>query len=67
MEGNRLYKRSVLFVALACIAILAIACGKSEEEKQQDQAIDARYLPTDICVESPEGVMGMRYVNPGMI
>ena len=73
-------KRRLLLVALACIAILAVACSKSEEEKQQEQAIaatekykdvqtaiDAGYLPTDICVESPEGVMGMHYVKPSLV
>ncbi len=30
-------------------------------------AIDAGYLPTEICVESPEGVMGMHYVKPSLI
>ncbi|MCH7625519.1 MAG: hypothetical protein IIC83_06310 [Chloroflexi bacterium] len=73
-------KRSLIIVALACIAILAIACGKSEEEKQQEQAIAAAekyqdvqvaiaagYLPTEDCVQSPAGVMGLHYVNPPLI
>ena len=73
-------KRSISLVALACIAVLSIACSKSEEEKEQERAvaatekyqdvqtaINAGYLPTEDCVQSPEGVMGMHYVTPGLI
>lgn len=30
-------------------------------------AIAAGYLPTEDCVASPDGVMGLHYVNPGLI
>jgi hypothetical protein len=29
-------------------------------------AIDAGYIPTDVCVESPAGVMGQHWLNPAL-
>lgn len=29
-------------------------------------AIDAGYIPTDVCVQSPAGVMGQHWINPAL-
>ena len=78
--GEQIGQEKLIIIVLACIAVIAIACSKSEEEKQQDQAIAAAekyqdvpaaiaagYLPTEDCVQSPAGVMGLHYVNPALI
>jgi type II secretory pathway pseudopilin PulG len=46
---------------------LAAAKSALNQYKDEYKAIADGYLPTDDCVESPEGVMGYHYANPDLI
>ena len=74
--------RRFVVTLLAVFSVMLISCGESKTPSELDldtakaateqfqtveSAVAAGYLPTEECVASPDGTMGMHYVNPGLI
>lgn len=74
--------RRFVVLMTVVFSVLLISCAESKTQSEKDleaaksateqfqtveNAIAAGYIPTEDCVSSPAGTMGLHFVNPGLI